>query len=440
MKLSRLCLAVAVLSLSACSSWLGDDEPPPLAGKRVSILEMQKNVEPDDAALTAQGFVAPAVWKNDFWPQAGGYPNHAMQNLSLNSGELKKLWNVNIGAGGNKRLPLLAQPIVVDGRIFTLDTESHLAAFDARSGRKIWGTNVRDRQEDDPVIGGGIAYSNGRLYATTGYDEILSLNPQDGKIVWRLALPSPSRAAPTVMDTRLFVVTLDNRLLALDAANGQLLWEYSGIDEATGLVGAASPAATSNIVIPAFSSGELVALRVENGSVAWSDNLASVSGSDSLDSISDIRALPVLDRGLVVAISFGGKLVAIEERTGTRVWQRDIGGSETPWVVGNSVFVLSSDNELVALGRDTGAIRWVQRLSRFQDHEKREGAITWTGPVLAGGRLILVGTGGRMVEISPNDGKILRKSDVGKTVTIAPVVAGDTLYLLADDGTLMAYK
>jgi outer membrane protein assembly factor BamB len=440
MKLSRLCLTFAILSLSACSSWLGDDEPPPLEGKRVSILEMQKNLEPDGAAKVTDAFVAPAMWKNDFYPQAGGYPNHAMQHLSLNTGVLKQLWSVNIGEGASKGLPLLAQPIVVDGRIFTLDTESRLCAFDAKTGRKIWEANVRDRQEDDPVIGGGISYSNGRLYATTGYDEILSLNPQDGKIVWRLALPSPSRAAPTVMDTRLFVTTLDNRLLALDAASGQLLWEYSGIDEATGLVGAASPAAARDIVIPAFSSGEIVALRVENGTAAWSDNLSSTVSGDSLTGISDIRALPVLDRGLVIAVSFGGKMVAIEERTGNRVWQRDIGGSETPWVVGNAVFVLSSDNELVALTRDTGAIRWVQRLAKFEDHDSREGAITWTAPIFAGGRLILVGTGGRMVEIAPDTGAILRKGSVGKTVTIAPVVAGDTLYLLADNGTLMAYK
>ncbi|MCB9990503.1 MAG: PQQ-binding-like beta-propeller repeat protein [Rhodospirillales bacterium] len=439
----RFVLGFAALTvLTGCSSmsnWLGDEKDAPLEGERISILELQKNLEPDSAALEGQGFVAPAAWRNEFWPQAGGYPNHVMQHLQLGQ-DLNPLWTAKIGKGSTKELPLTAQPIVVDGRIFTLDTDSNLSGFSAETGEEIWQIDVRDPEEDDPVIGGGISYSRGVLYVTNGYDELLAVSPVNGELVWRVPLPAPSRAAPTIMDERIFVTTLDNQLLALDRENGQILWDYAGISESAGLVGAASPAASREIIIPAFSSGEILAVRVENGAVVWTENLSSFSHAGGLAGISDIRGLPVVDKGLVIAISFGGRMTAIDERTGTRIWQREIGGSETPWIAGNHVFVISTENEMVALGRDNGVIRWVTQLPRYKDMEDRKGPIYWTGPVLAGERLIAASSDGGVAEVNPQTGEIVRMWDGDGKFRLAPVIAGEILYLLSEDGTLMAFR
>jgi len=436
-------LLFCAIALSGCSTvggWFDGDDKTRLEGERISVLELQKTLEPESRALDAQGFVAPAPWRNEFWPQAGGYPNHAMQHLALNEGGLAQIWTSSIGRGSTKALPLTAQPIVVDGRVFTLDTDSKLSAFNAENGERIWRVDVKDKAEDDPVIGGGVAYSRGRLFVTNGYDEILAINPDDGAEIWRQTITAPSRAAPTVMNERVFVVTLDNRVLALSAETGESLWDYSGVAEMAGLIGAASPAASRDVLIPVFSSGDIVAMRVENGSVAWTENLSTFSAQGGLSAISDIRGLPVIDKGLVIAISFGGRMVAIDERTGTRIWQRDIAGAETPWVAGNHLFVITTDNELVALGRDNGVIRWVSELPRYENMEKRKDSVFWTGPLLAGERLIAVSSGGMMLEIEPIGGTMIRQTDIKKSVRIAPVIAGSTLYMLAEDGTLMAYR
>ena len=270
---------VGTALLAGCSTvgdMFTDDDRPPLEGERISVLELQRTLEPDDASLSEQGLLAPAPWKNAFWTQAGGSPNHSIQNLDLPEGQLELAWEADIGDGSTDELPLTAQPILVDGQIFTLDTDSLLSAFNAENGDLIWEKDVRDPEEDDPVISGGISYAAGILYVTNGYDEVLAVRPPDGEILWRKRIPAPSRAAPTIMDGRLYVTTLDNRLLALNAANGSLLWDYQGLSESAGLVGAASPAANRDVVVPVFSSGEVSALRVENGSVAWSDNLSSI--------------------------------------------------------------------------------------------------------------------------------------------------------------------
>ncbi|MEZ5919376.1 MAG: PQQ-binding-like beta-propeller repeat protein [Alphaproteobacteria bacterium] len=136
-----------------------------------------------------------------------------------------------------------------------------------------------------------------------------------------------------------------------------------------------------------------------------------------LSDLSDIRAMPVMDKELIFAISYNGRLVAIDKRTGTRVWQREIGGSQNAPLAGNHLFVLSSDNQLIALGRDTGTIRWITDLPRLDDDDP----VILTGPVLAGGRLIVMGTDGRVFDIiNPEDGALLKEWSIGRDVAISP--------------------
>ena len=262
-RLLTLLGCIAALSLPACGvgNLFDDGEPPPLEGERISVLELQQSLEPDDPVLEAQGLIAPDEWMNEFWPQAGGYPNHSMQNLALNPGELKKIWSADIGDGESDELPLITQPVIVDGRAFTLDTESRLSAFNIENGKQLWRVKVNPKDEDDHVIAGGVASSGGYVFVTNGFNEVLAVNPADGGIIWRQKIPAASRAAPTVINDRIFVTTLDSRLLAMNAADGRVLWEYAGISDDASLVGAASPAANNDIVVPVFSSGEITALH-----------------------------------------------------------------------------------------------------------------------------------------------------------------------------------
>lgn len=432
-----LTTAFSALLLSACSS---DDDKVPLPGQRISVLELQRNLEPQDNMIKPEGFVAPEAWANEFWPQAGGYPNHSMQHLSLNPGELKQIWSKDIGEGDQDGFPLVAQPIVFDNRVFTLDTEAEVRALDLKTGKEIWNRSVRPKKEDEEVITGGIAYSAGKIFVTSGYSEILALNPADGKTVWKAKLSSPSRAAPSILGDRVFVVTLENKIVALNAADGSPLWDYQALTELSSIVGAASPAVNNELVIPAFSSGEIIALRVENGSIAWNDDLSPTTRVGGLSALPDIQGMPVIDKDLVFAVSFGGKMVAINHTTGQRVWEKEISGTETPWVAGNALFVITANNELLSLSRDSGTINWVQPLKGYIEEDAGRMGLLWAGPVLAGGRLILTGPEGNVLEVDPDTGKMIRRMRLKDTIAVPPVVANGTLLLLTKEGTLRAYR
>ncbi|MDE1151997.1 MAG: PQQ-binding-like beta-propeller repeat protein [Micavibrio sp.] len=443
-RIAGFCIAavMACTLLSGCSTikqmFTDEDTTPPLKGERISVLQLQHELVPNPE-LKGDPVTLPDSWTNKFWPQSGGYPNHALGNLNLKK-RADKVWSASIGKGGDSRAPLTAAPVVAEGVVYTIDAESNVSAFNLQDGKRKWQVSMVPKGESDKGgIGAGLAFASGRLYAVNGDRYVVAINPANGANLWKAPLQAPARSAPTIMEDRLYVVTLDNRLSVFNANDGKPLWNYTGVSETTNLLGSASPAADSTLVVLPMSSGEIFGLRPENGQMAWEDNLSAVRSTGSLNSLSDIKALPVIDQGVVYAVSFSGRMVALDEVSGNRIWQREIGSSETPWAAGDTVFVLTSEQQLIALTRASGDIRWVTQLPRYEE-EKHENPVVWSGPVLAGDRLVVVSTDGQMLDISPQDGSIFRTEKTGRPTDISPVVADNTLLILTKDGELIAYR
>lgn len=439
---SAALLALAMTaSLSACESAekiFGTDKDPPLPGERLSILQLQKDLVPNPA-LEAEDIALPEIWQNKFWPQAGGYPNHAMTHVAL-APQFKKAWEVSIGDGGDKRTPLTAIPVMAEDRVYTLDTAGNLAAFDVQDGKRLWRVSIVPRGEGSSgAVGGGLAWHEGKLYVTAGYKHLMAVDPASGGQIWRAVLPAPARTAPTVMDGRVYVVTLDNRLMVYETAEGKLLWQHTGVSEATNLLGSASVAADETLVVLPLSSGELYGLRPENGQVVWQDNLSAIRRGGSLSAIADVRGLPVIDRGIVFAVSYSGRMVALDQVTGQRRWQREIGSAEMPWVAGDTLYMITGDQQIAALKRSTGEVRWVVDLPRWEDKKHTE-PVVWSGPVLAGDRLIVTGSNRDMLELSPLNGDTMATHRLPGATMLPPVAAGGTMIILSQNGDLSAWR
>ena len=162
----------------------------------------------------------------------------------------------------------------------------------------------------------------------------------------------------------------------------------------------------------------------------------------SVSTLSDVDADPVIDRGRVFALGQGGRMASYELLTGQRSWEISIAGISTPYVVGEWVYVMTDDGKLLCVARGSGKVRWLQQLARFrvETDKKKKDPIRWTGPILAGGRLIAVNSEGELVEFSPTDGSTLATRDFKSALSQPPVVANNMLYILADDGRITAWR
>jgi outer membrane protein assembly factor BamB len=428
-----------LLALSGCGTFLGEGETDkPLPGKRISILAVERGLSPD-RAITDLEVTLPPPYVNDAWSQAGGTSAHAMYHLQLGD-EPKRKWSSDVGEGSGDDRHILAQPLIVDGTVYTMDARSLITAFDSETGRRVWRTDIELDEEDGGYFGGGLAYEDGRLFVTTGFAIIFALDATSGEIIWQQRVTGPMRAAPAVSGGRVFATTLDNRTFALAADNGRRLWEHTGVQEIAGLLGGASPAVAGSVVVVPYSSGELHALLVENGRELWSDVLTPVNRFDPVSNLAQIKGMPVIDRGLVLAISHAGRMVAIDLRRGVRAWELEAGGVQMPWSAGDFIYLLTTESEVVCVVRQSGRVRWVQALPRFEDPEELEGPIGWFGPVLAGDRLIVASSTGDAISISPYTGELLGRIALPGTPTVAPVVADNTLYVLTEDASLVAIR
>lgn len=450
-----LALAAAALLLPACSTLdsinpFSESKPPRLEGERKPVLVGEELVRPD-SALATRSVELPRPTTNKEWPQAGGYPDHAMHHLTL-SERPQRAWQGSIGPGtGGSSFwrvfglttprRLIAQPVVAEGKYFALNSDGEVVALNAATGGTLWRTNILPKDEGQGDVGGGIGYNGGVVYVATGAAEVLALNASTGAIDWRAPLDAPARGAPTISGGRIFVVTTENELVALDPAKkGERIWNFAGVAEPTGILGAANPAVEGSIVITPQSSGEIVALRVENGRQLWTERLAAARQINPITNIADITARPVVDRGIVIAVSNAGRLAALDVRTGRRLWDVDIGGIQTPWLAGDWVYALSNEGQLVCIERTSGRIKWSAQLNSFASERQRRTPIVWTGPVIASDRLIVAGSHGEALSLSPYTGQVLGRIVIGERVLISPIVAESTIYFLDDTGRVLALR
>jgi len=432
-------LIAAALAASACGVLKkGKHTNTPVLGQRIAVLTGEGDVTVDPAAAALPISLPQAVVNSD-WTQSGGNPTKSMGQLAL--GNAAEAFVVQAGRGSSLTARLAAAPIVANGRVYTIDTLGTVRAFDAKTGAAVWASQTpTEKGGEKSLYGGGIAYDQGRIYATNGIGYVAALDERNGGIVWKVRPAGPLRGSPTVANGSVYVMSQDNQIFSLKENDGSTNWSQAATLEIAGVFGSASPAVGQGTVVAGFSSGELNAYRYENGRMVWQDALQRTSIRTSVSSLSDIDADPVIDSGQVIAVGQGGRMVALDILTGQRQWELNLAGIDTPWVAGDWIFVVTDQAKVICVNRQNGHIRWITQLPQFLKAKSKKGEIDYSGPVLAGGRLIVTGTNGSVVFVDPTTGAVQGQTSVRVGISLPPVVANSTMYILDDNGRLHAFR
>jgi outer membrane protein assembly factor BamB len=329
---------------------------------------------------------------------------------------------------------------VANGLVFTMDSEAVVSAFALATGAKTWRVDTKEKDADSTNVGGGLAVAGDTLYAVNGLADLVALDAATGKQKWRTSIGAPGRSAPTVVEGRLFLTTIEDKLLALAANDGHQIWTHQALATAPSVLGRPAPAFANGLIVAGFSSGELACLRAESGSVVWTDNLGGTIGSSAAD-FSAIRGRPAISNGRVLATGMGGLTVAVDLPTGRRLWERQVGGEDSPWVAGDWMFMIAASQDLAAINTADGQVAWVSALPRWETPEKQQDSITWWGPALLGDRLVVTSTTQDALSVSPYTGAILGRQQLSDAASpLEPVVADGTLLVITDDGRLLALR
>lgn len=392
-------------------------------------------------ANRAEPIRLPAATANEDWTHRGGNVRH-LQPHGILSAAPARVWSAAIGQGNSRRNRITAAPVAADGRIFTKDAQALVTAVSAQ-GAVLWQRNLAPASERSEVSGGGMAIGDGLLVVSTGYGEVVAMDPASGEVAWRQALGAPASGAPAVAGGAVYVVGRDGAAWALRASDGRILWQLPGAVSNAGMIGAASPAVTDRAVILPFPSGQVTAALKASGIPLWTGAVASQrQGRPLATFVADITGDPVIAGQTAYIGNQGGRTVALDLQDGRLIWTAGEAALGPVLLAGGSLFMVSDDARLVRLDASDGQVVWSVEMPYFlNERVKRRKAITaHYGPVLAGGRIVVASSDGILRMFDPADGALTGTAEIPGGAASAPILANGALYVIGTGGELHAFR
>jgi outer membrane protein assembly factor BamB len=453
-------IAVAAAAASGCSTvsklnpFHGGREGAKAAAKpegpRISLLELNDQLKVSES-LKGQDFYLPSPQPQADWPLPGGTLAQSVENVAA-APDFRIAWRRSFGEKSTRAAHVMAPPIMAEGKVFVMDAGATVSAHDAQTGAQIWRVDLKPKSKRERWgFGGGLAYSGGKLYASSGFRLVAEIDPANGHVLWLTRTDAPIHAAPMVAEGRVYVVDVDDELLTFNAATGAADWNYQALTEPARMLVASSPAYANGTLVASFASGELVALRSDNGTELWNQPLSRTTRTNALSEIRDIAGRPVIYKGDVFAVSHADVMAVTDLRTGDVRWQLPVSAITSPWPAGDVVFVVDQAGEVICASRDSGQLYWLTDLNapppvppatgkHKPKKPKKTPKAVWSSPIVANGRVITVSDKGEAVAIDAKTGKVVSRLKIGDDALLGPIAAGDMIYVATQKADLIAIR
>ena len=339
--------------------------------------------------------------------------------------EVDKVWSTGLG-GGTKSLRLGLRPAVDAERVFVASHDGEVMALDMNNGRVLW------RSKTKLPLGGGPGVGAGRVVVGSTDGSVAAFNAADGAELWRVDIGGEVLATPAVADAVVVVRSVDGRLRGLDAKDGHELWVIEQNVPRLSLRGTAPPVIAGDLVICGFDNGKVVAVGLANGEIAWESAVAPSRGRTELERLVDIDSLVrVIDKDVFV-VGFQGKAAMLALESGQVWWAHDESSDRGLAVGDDSIFISAASGEVKALRKRDGAPVWEQPAL----HRRALSA-----PAVDGSTIVVADFEGYLHWLDTATGEIVARQDTdGDRITNGPVAAGGMVFVLTDSGTLAAFR
>ena len=393
-----------------------------------------------EGAPRSVGIALPPARRLAAWPMRVGTADNDPGHASL-SAQPRLVFSRDIGAGNSRRQRIATDPVSDGARVFALDAQSRVTAV-TTGGATAWSRDLVPAYEQaTDASGGGLAVVDGIVYAATGYGELHALDAATGGTRWVQRLEAPI-TTPKVANGLVYVVSRDNRAWALDAVQGRIRWEISAAAGAAVMATSPAPAIADRLVVFPFSSGEMIGVLPETGIRLWGSGISGQRRGVAYNDLGDVTGDPVMSGGTIYAGTTAGRIVALAQASGARLWTLDEGAVSPMAVAGGSVFAVTDRGQLIRADAATGDVIWRQDLPFWRNVrlKRRKGVTAHFGPVLAGGRLWVASSGGGLRGFDPATGALSAELEVPGGAASRPIAFGDALYVVGRTGELHAFR
>lgn len=444
MRINTCCLLIlsASVTLTSCS------EKKVLNGKRENIIISESDLQISGLKRNIEFDAAQNLTE---WSQYMVNKNNVPGVLNF-SENLKEIWRYDFDLAATNRNCITSSPLLVGDNILFVDGGGILHSINTKTQKENWKFSSTIKGETGQT-GTALAYSNGVIILSTSFSECMGIS-ECGKLLWRIALPAPCKGDAITVDGNIaYLVCSNNSLQKLNVNTGKIMWSSKAVDSVNSLIGNAAPIVYSDYVVVPYSSGEVSCVRASDGVEIWESIVSRFSVTDVASTLQHLRATPVLDNGIVYIVASNGITEAFEVNTGGKLWSKNIGGV-TPVALSKShIFVIGNNAELACLDKRDGSVVWITQLTEKEGipfwnwrnfykgfGRKLETYQPWYSSFVTDKGLVLVSASGKISYIDPCNGKVRKCKEIGHPLSVSPIIVNGVMYVLCDDGCLIAYR
>ena len=336
-------------------------------------------------------------------------------------------------------------PITIDEeKIYIAHARGRVSSLEFSTGEEIWQVDTGEQLLSGPGVGGNT------LVVTTKEAGVIALSADKGELLWRTKLVSEVIVSPLIYEEKVFIQSIDGTFNALNIKTGEKVWVQSRIVPPLSLRGSSRPVIVEDNIVAGFADGKLVSYDIASGKMVWETTIAVPRGRTDLERIVDIDGVFSWQDGVLYAVSYQGRIVALSASDGQIIWAREMSSYAGVILEQEQVFVTDAKGFVWALDRQTGATLWRQ--------EKLEGR-NISVPVIMKEALVVTDLAGYVHLLAKDDGHFIDRrkvedfyrnmdfdiseeyiSDMDLKVTSLPKVKENMLVVRDNEGTLGVFK
>ncbi len=360
---------------------------------------------------------------------------------------LTKEWQLDTDQNVDDENPYLPEPLFFESNIYLLNNKGYLFKINAEKGKIEWKKNIFKDLEDTiigtPAISGTKNNDNTlTLFAHNGSGELLAINGDNGKIIWKKKEDIPFRGGITAYKNLIFVNNFDGNFLSIEKENGLTLWNVFLGSDYNSVYTTARPIIAKNKIVVPTTGGTFFVISIQSGEVLWSENISSNQQLPKLFHVGDIVANPLYYEGIIYIVSQSGISAAFDVDTSEMLWNIPLGGFQTPTISGKTIFIMGNMGVLAAVDIDSGKLRWQKKYPSYLNKDSLfldEEIAIYKGPTLVNSKILISNQKGIMSVINANNGT---ETDILKVdeLAFAPIPVNRKLLFLTANGKLIAYK